>query len=73
VQNHAVTFEITKTTAMVPRMKTIRTLPERWLWLGVFAIAVAGLYALVPVCGWRQPLRHSHSVAATTTSAPIRC
>jgi cytochrome c oxidase subunit I len=49
VQNHAVTFEITKTTAMVPRMKTIRTLPERWLWLGVFAIAVAGLYALVPV------------------------
>ncbi len=34
---------------MVPAMKRQRTLAEWWLWLGVAAIAVAGLYALVPV------------------------
>ncbi|MES2984902.1 MAG: hypothetical protein V4735_06935 [Pseudomonadota bacterium] len=30
-------------------MKKHTSLPERWLWLGVIAIAVAGLYSLVPV------------------------
>lgn len=28
-----------------------RSLSECWLWLGIFALAVAGLYALVPVIG----------------------
>lgn len=34
---------------MLPAMKHTRTLAEKWMWLGVFAIAVAGLYSLVPV------------------------
>lgn len=34
---------------MVPPMRPARALPEKWLWLGVFAIATAGLYSLVPV------------------------
>lgn len=34
---------------MVPPMRPARSLPEKWLWLGVFAIATAGLYSLVPV------------------------
>ncbi len=36
---------------MVGRMKQHRRLAEYWLWLGVAAIAAAGLYALVPVIG----------------------
>lgn len=34
---------------MMTAMKHTRTLAEKWMWLGVFAIAVAGLYSLVPV------------------------
>jgi cytochrome c oxidase subunit 1 len=34
---------------MVRHMKRERSLAEHWLWLGVVAIATAGLYALVPV------------------------
>lgn len=34
---------------MVRAMKHPRSLAEKWLWLGVIAVAVAGLYALVPV------------------------
>ena len=36
---------------MVRPMKRVRSLAEYWLWLGVTAIAVAGLYAFVPVIG----------------------
>ena len=38
-------------------MKTKRTLTECWLWLGIFAVAVAGLYALVPVIGRTPQLK----------------
>lgn len=34
---------------MVLAMKQPRTLAEKWMWLGVIAIATAGLYSLVPV------------------------
>lgn len=42
---------------MVPPMKTERTLAERWLWLSVFALGVAGLYSLVPVIGRTPQLK----------------
>lgn len=34
---------------MVPRMKTQKTLSERWLWLGVTALALAGIFAVILV------------------------
>lgn len=43
---------------MVPRMKRQRTLAEWWLWLGVTAIATAGLYALVPVFARTPQFKH---------------
>ena len=36
---------------MVRPMKRVRSVAEQWLWLGVTAIAIAGIYALVPVIG----------------------
>lgn len=46
---------------MVPAVKRNRTLAEAWLWLGVAAIAGAGLYALVPVIS-RTPQLQALSV-----------
>lgn len=43
-------------------MKRNRSLAEHWLWLGVAAIAMAGLYSLVPVIG-RTPQFKDLSVA----------
>ncbi len=42
---------------MLPRMKKSMTLAERWLWLGVTALAIAGLYSLVPVIGRTPQLK----------------
>ena len=42
---------------MVHAMKNYRSMAERWLWLGVAALAVAGLYALVPVAGRTPQLK----------------
>ena len=39
-------------------MKQKRSLAEKWLWLGVAAIAVAGLYSLIPVVGRTPQLKH---------------
>ena len=47
---------------MVRGMKTHKTWAERWLWLGVFAIAAAGVYSLVPVIG-RTPQLKSLPIA----------
>ncbi len=43
--------------AMVTAMKKQKTLSELWLWLGVSALAVAGLYSLVPVIGRTPQLK----------------
>lgn len=38
-------------------MKTHRSLAERWLWLGVTALAAAGIYSLIPVIGRTPQLK----------------
>ncbi len=38
-------------------MKTHRSLAEHWLWLGVTALAAAGIYSLIPVIGRTPQLK----------------
>lgn len=53
----SIPLPLSKSPAMVRPMKNERTLAEKFMWLGVIAVAIAGLYALVPVIGRTPQLK----------------